>query len=63
VTKIARAVGRTKEGRSLEIFAGSSLHKGFEMLVSPFAEKRSRCGVGHDMCGFSTAMSFDTEWS
>jgi hypothetical protein len=33
------------------------LTQGLEMLVSPFAEKWSRRGVGHEMCGFSIVMS------
>jgi hypothetical protein len=43
----------TKNETSLRI----ELTQGLEMLVSPFAEKWSRRGVGHEMCGFSIVMS------
>jgi hypothetical protein len=49
--------GGTKVKTSLDNFAGSGRHRGSRMLVSPFAEKGSRCGFCHKTCGICIVVS------
>jgi hypothetical protein len=47
----------TKNETSLETLAGSSRRRGLQLLVSPFAEKWSRRGVGHEQPAVGIAAS------